>query len=264
MNNKNPQTIAGSGYCRNLEVTKNPITMTNLQSLTEIYKPIFAHPRIYQIYSLNCPITDEIKYIGQTYTSLKKRLNKHISDSRNPVVKVQCWIKSLTNKGLLPVMRLVEVCSKDNIDERETFYIAKYRSIGFDLKNISAGGAVRRDIAKETRDKISKSLRGQIQSEETKKKRSQSSSIAWSDPALRAMKSRQTKLLNDQGRIGTKGKAISTRKKVDMPLLLQQYGDISIEVKAIANYHKIDRSTLYEILRRENIPLRKPLKMKLC
>lgn len=49
VHNKSPLTIAGSGFCCNLEVTKNPITMTNLISSDEIFKPILGYEGKYEI-----------------------------------------------------------------------------------------------------------------------------------------------------------------------------------------------------------------------
>lgn len=168
------------------------------------------------IYVLECPITGHVKYIGQTYVKLQQRLNKHISDSRKPTFKVQCWIKSLVNQGLKPVIREIEQCTMENCDEREIYYIKLFKDSGFDLKNICLGGSVKnRQFSQETKDKISKSLTGRKQSMETIMKRTKTSIETWKNPELRELKRKQSIELNRLGLIGTKGK---TSKKKGIPL----------------------------------------------
>lgn len=59
---------------------------------------------MYKIYSLNDPLTNEIRYIGYTKGSLKKRLKEHIYDSnRNKSHKCN-WIRKLRSVGLNPVI----------------------------------------------------------------------------------------------------------------------------------------------------------------
>lgn len=43
----------------------------------------------YQIYSLNNPITNEIKYIGVTKNLLSKRLSQHIGDCKKKSKLIQ-------------------------------------------------------------------------------------------------------------------------------------------------------------------------------
>ncbi|HZE85861.1 MAG TPA: hypothetical protein VE035_16195 [Puia sp.] len=163
-------------------------------------------PETGTIYTLNDPITGMVRYVGQTIVPLKERLKKHIADSAKANVHVRCWIKGLVNQGLRPVIKVLEICNIDLLDEREVFHIQDFRSKRIDLTNISLGGQAKRIIAPETIDKISKSLRGRKQSEKTKEKRSISLKETWKSPGLRELKKTQTTLLNKLGIIGTKGK----------------------------------------------------------
>ena len=52
-----------------------------------------------KIYTLEHPITKEIRYIGKTTRSLKKRLSEHVSEaSFNHGVHKINWINSLGNQ----------------------------------------------------------------------------------------------------------------------------------------------------------------------
>ena len=91
------------------------------------------------IYSLNCPITKEPKYIGQTIKSLEKRLQWHqyIYSNSN---KREKWILSLRNKGLIPIIEEIDNVENNDLDFWEKHYISLYKSWGFVLKNGTFGG----------------------------------------------------------------------------------------------------------------------------
>ena len=56
------------------------------------------------IYALKDPLTNEIKYIGKTCNKLKKRLYYHLYEIKKYNNKKTCWIKSLLNKKLIPII----------------------------------------------------------------------------------------------------------------------------------------------------------------
>lgn len=113
------------------------------------------------IYSLDCPITGVPKYIGKTINP-KQRLAQHIRSNEN--TKKYAWIKSLKNKGLNPVMTILESFEND-FDFWENWYIDYYKFLGIELKNHKGGGIGGR-LSKETKDKISAKLKGKKKSEE--------------------------------------------------------------------------------------------------
>lgn len=90
------------------------------------------------IYQLKHPITLEIRYVGKTIESLNKRLEKHIYNRMNNS-KVNKWCKKLKDLGLKPLIELIEVCSEENWQEREIYWIAFYKKEG-NLLNIALGG----------------------------------------------------------------------------------------------------------------------------
>lgn len=117
------------------------------------------------IYSLDCPITGEIKYIGKTI-NIKQRYSQHLRS--NEKTKKYAWIKSLENKGLKPTMSIVDIVNKD-WGFWEDWYIQYYKFLGFDLKNHKSGGAGG-CLSLEVKQKISEKLKGKPKSEEHKNK----------------------------------------------------------------------------------------------
>lgn len=91
------------------------------------------------IYSLSCPIENKIKYIGKTIQKPTYRYSSHISSSKHNKKKdeTHCWIKSLLNKGLLPILNIIE---ETNDIQREIYWIAYYKDLGYKLKNHTIGG----------------------------------------------------------------------------------------------------------------------------
>ena len=87
------------------------------------------------IYALICPITKEIRYIGKTKHSLKRRLSVHIRQKSK--CKKSLWIKSLIEKKLVPEIILIENCSNKNWKQREIYHISLYDN----LLNQNKGGA---------------------------------------------------------------------------------------------------------------------------
>jgi hypothetical protein len=96
----------------------------------------------YEIYQLKDPITNEIKYVGVTTNGLSKRLSQHISDvKRRPELYKAKWINSLLKQNLKPVIELIEVCDILTWEEREIYWIKKYKDEGLKLTNLHPGGA---------------------------------------------------------------------------------------------------------------------------
>lgn len=166
------------------------------------------------IYALICPETGAIRYIGQSRYP-KKRYGRHISDGAIKLkTHKECWINGLMKKGLSPEMSIIDQVSVDNVDFWEEHYISLYRSWGFDLTNKTYGGMGMRNISNETRNKISKSLTGKKATEETKRRRSETSKITWSSPELRELKRKQTTELIRLGLVCSKKGVPSKRKGV--------------------------------------------------
>jgi hypothetical protein len=127
------------------------------------------------IYSLSCPTTGIVKYIGKA----TKPDMRYIAHTRRPSSRpMKKWMSELNELGLLPVLSIIEECSMDSWEDRERWWIAHYRSInGESLMNVLDGGngthgwiSVKKHTS-ESRAKISASLKGRIQPEAEKAKR---------------------------------------------------------------------------------------------
>lgn len=94
------------------------------------------------IYTLSCPISKEIRYVGKTI-SIKKRLQSHLDYAKNPKRKrrhVSDWILSLLNQNLKPIITIIEETDEDNWAHREMYWIKHFKSLHFNLCNLTDGG----------------------------------------------------------------------------------------------------------------------------
>lgn len=91
------------------------------------------------IYSLEHPLTGEIRYIGKT-VNIYERYRRHLRDSINPTIHCHCWIRSLLNDNLKPVIRIIDEVPKDEWQFWEIYWIGQMKAWGCDLTNISKGG----------------------------------------------------------------------------------------------------------------------------
>ena len=109
----------------------------------------------YTIYKLVDPISDEVRYIGLTFNSLKQRLKSHCSEKSKS--HKSNWISLLKSKGLKPNIYLIEedISTLENAELREIFYIEKYKNEGHDLTNSSSGGSKNKKMSDETKKKMS-------------------------------------------------------------------------------------------------------------
>lgn len=97
------------------------------------------------IYALICPFTDKVKYIGKTENGIT-RIYGHWRDFRKSAIsgrltKKQNWVKKLRKLGVKFKVQYLEYQEDPQVlDQREIYWIAKYKSEGFDLLNTTAGG----------------------------------------------------------------------------------------------------------------------------
>lgn len=91
-----------------------------------------------KIYCLIDPRTDIIRYIGKTIRPLTYRLNQHRREKgRN---RKNNWIKSLKNKGLNPIIEIIDEVPSDDWQKHEMSYIRLFKSFGANLLNEKSGG----------------------------------------------------------------------------------------------------------------------------
>lgn len=127
----------------------------------------------YTIYKLIDPITNEVRYIGLTFNSLKQRLKSHYSEKSKS--HKSNWVQKLRSQGLKPIIESIEsdISSYEEVCEREIYWIEKYKSEGHRLTNMASGGNKNKKMSNETRRKMSESAKNRdfklVLSDETKK-----------------------------------------------------------------------------------------------
>jgi hypothetical protein len=114
-----------------------------------------------------------IRYIGRAKNP-QGRLRNHLRFAEQGRKEhVYNWINKVKDSGDTVKLIIVEDdLTWEESAEREIHYIAYYRSLGFDLTNMTSGGDGRPGyiISKETREKIGRFHKGKILSDETKQK----------------------------------------------------------------------------------------------
>ncbi len=94
------------------------------------------------VYVLSDPRDGAMRYVGKTSQPLKERLRQHIKNCHRYTNHCARWVGSLKKLGIKPVIEVVEEClNAESLDVAERFYINYFRSLGFKLTNLAAGGA---------------------------------------------------------------------------------------------------------------------------
>ena len=116
------------------------------------------------IYGLHDPETGELRYIGQTITSVPQRLAAHVAPSSLPRHSYLArWLLGLVKRGLSPTWTVrAEAGDQADLDRLEKEHITIARAEGARLVNLSDGGGGRAGYVthEETRHKIAESQRG--------------------------------------------------------------------------------------------------------
>ncbi len=84
------------------------------------------------IYGLFCPITNDLHYVGKSTIGLLRPLD-HMTHSHSE--KINDWVVQLKYLGYIPIIKILEVCTDENIDEREIYWIKKSITEGCYLLN---------------------------------------------------------------------------------------------------------------------------------
>lgn len=117
------------------------------------------------IYALADPDKPQmIRYIGKTKKTLSDRLSHHLWYMRRKNTPKNAWLKKLRREGKRPAMWPIEICTPDNWEERERFWIRLFRNLP-GLLNLTEGGDSGPDMTgyrftPEQRAKVSKALKG--------------------------------------------------------------------------------------------------------
>lgn len=120
------------------------------------------------IYTLSCPDTMLVRYVGKTF-SPKERFARHVSLESREKSKRALWVNGLIKKGKKPIIDIIDDCDEFNWIDKEVFYIKFYKSIGAKLLNMSNGGeqgALNYKFTESQSEKLSKSLKGKPKTKE--------------------------------------------------------------------------------------------------
>jgi hypothetical protein len=90
------------------------------------------------IYGLIDPRNEELRYVGRTTNTLKKRWKEHIRDAKDlrDTAPRFAWIRELLSLGLQPEIFLIEEVTQDDMREAEGAWMAYFRYIGARLLNV--------------------------------------------------------------------------------------------------------------------------------
>lgn len=131
------------------------------------------------IYTLQDPISKEIRYVGKTVEG-KKRFYRDIKPSvyKTGTSHLYTWIRKLRHSELFPIWNIVqtfELITNDELSKAEMYWISYFKSLGCDLCNHTAGGdgMFGYVMSEATKSKLRAINLGKPQSAETKEKRSQ-------------------------------------------------------------------------------------------
>jgi predicted GIY-YIG superfamily endonuclease len=91
------------------------------------------------IYTLEHPVTKEVRYIGKTKNP-KERFHNHCNKLHNKHTHKRNWINSLRNQGLKPKMNILDEVTESEWKYWEKFWIEQFRQWGFNLVNHTSGG----------------------------------------------------------------------------------------------------------------------------
>ena len=90
---------------------------------------------MYVIYTISCPISNAIKYVGKTHRTLDERMLHHSRQTKDSDLKT--WINYIIGLKKTPIIEPVDECDEDDACELETFWIHQFECWGFKLFNIN-------------------------------------------------------------------------------------------------------------------------------
>jgi len=117
----------------------------------------------YHIYILKHPITNEIRYVGQTKNTLSNRLYDHLYEARKRknLTYKNNWVFSLLQKELKPKIEMLDYAwGIEEANQIEKTYIKRFKEMGKRLTNSTTGGEghVPIPLTEEQKDKYRKQV----------------------------------------------------------------------------------------------------------
>ena len=139
--------------------------------------------RIYTLSDARDP--DNIRYVGKTVQTLKKRLSGHIHDAKTAKMSNYCynhnwnWIAKVLSEGSNVIIEEVDSLEINDFEDwkwLEKYWISQFKTWGFKLTNLTDGGDGNQGqkFSAESIAKRAAALRGRPRDEETRKRISES------------------------------------------------------------------------------------------
>jgi hypothetical protein len=80
---------------------------------------------VYSVYLLICPLTDRIRYVGQT-NNIQLRFVQHLS-YKGHNLELNAWVANLALKGYVPICKtIITVSTPKDARMWEQYYITQY------------------------------------------------------------------------------------------------------------------------------------------
>jgi hypothetical protein len=123
-----------------------------------------AQPAQWFIYTLLCPITGAVRYVGFS-ADVAKRFKRHMKNGRamERDYPVNRWINDLLRRGMEPECVIVQ-SGAGPWESAEAEWIAYFKASGYDLLNVCEGGFFA--VPREARIRAGEKLKGRAKSEE--------------------------------------------------------------------------------------------------
>lgn len=140
----------------------------------------------YVVYAVVDPRSDEVCYVGQTKRPNERARRHRLGKTHG---NVRAWERRLISLGLEPVFRVLEDdLTVSQIDERESYWIAKGLALGWPLLNLLDGsiGYIGGNIPSDVRQKISETMKENWADAEFHEEQTQRIRKALADPKVRA------------------------------------------------------------------------------
>lgn len=119
------------------------------------------------IYELKDPNTNEIKYVGKSYQPVR-RLQQHITERKTKPNRPLCdWIDNLILENKLPILQILQKCSKEISRKIEKEHIKKYRQSILNISDKSSGMNPGFKQSLEHNKRISQAMLGRKKTPET-------------------------------------------------------------------------------------------------
>jgi hypothetical protein len=102
---------------------------------------VYLYVKEFIIYTLQDPISLEIRYIGLTSQKLNVRLSAHWTTFNNKKSHKVHWIKKLKKLNQKPIIKELDIAySLEEATALEKYWISQFKTWGFKLTNTTEGG----------------------------------------------------------------------------------------------------------------------------